>query len=40
MGTKDALRATLLDLSTLHVVSGFEQPLVEYFRNRATALWD
>ena len=27
---KEALRATLRDLSTLHGVSGFEQPLVGY----------
>ena len=27
---KDALKATLRDLSALHGVSGFEQPLVEY----------
>jgi len=37
---KDALKATLRDLSALHGVSGFEQPLVEYFRKRATGLVD
>src|SRR5262245_66333746 len=37
---KDALKATLRDLSTLHGMSGFEQPLVEYFRKRVTGLVD
>jgi putative aminopeptidase len=37
---KEALKATLRDLSTLHGVSGFEQPLVEYFRKRVTGLVD
>jgi putative aminopeptidase len=37
---KDALKATLRDLSTLHGVSGFEQQLVEYFRKRVTGLVD
>jgi len=37
---KNALKATLRDLSMLHGVSGFEQPLVEYFRKRVAGLVD
>ncbi len=37
---KDALKATLRDLSTLHGISGHEQPLVEYFRKRVGSLAD
>src|SRR5262249_14786452 len=37
---KDALKATLRDLSTLHGVSGVEQPLVGYVRKRVTGLVD
>lgn len=37
---KDALRETLRDLVTLHDVSGFEQPLVQYFRQRVERLAD
>jgi putative aminopeptidase FrvX len=37
---KDALRETLRDLVTLHGVSGFEQPLVQYFRQRVERLAD
>jgi putative aminopeptidase FrvX len=39
-GTKEALRATLSDLVALHGVSGFEQPLVAYFRERVAGLAD
>jgi hypothetical protein len=38
--TKDGLRAILRDLVALHGVSGFEQPLVAYFEQRATGLAD
>jgi len=34
---EDALRETLRDHVTLHGVSGFEQPLVQYFRQRVEA---
>src|SRR6266516_1232317 len=37
---KDALRETLRDLVALHGVSGFEQSLVQYFRQRVTGLAD
>jgi len=36
--TKDGLRATLRELLGLHGVSGFEQPLVNYFRRRVADL--
>jgi Cellulase M and related proteins len=35
---KDALRETLRDLVALHGVSGFEQSLVQYFRQRVNGL--
>lgn len=37
---KSALKATLRDLGALHGVSGFEQPLVAYFRQRVEGLVD
>src|SRR5882672_5765465 len=37
---KDALRETLRDLVALHGVSGFEQSLVQYFRQRVQGLAD
>ena len=37
---KDALRETLRDLVALHGVSGFEQSLVQYFRQRVNGLAD
>ena len=37
---KDALRETLRDLVALHGVSGFEQSLVQYFRERVKGLAD
>src|SRR5262245_31972521 len=38
--TKDGLRTTLRELVALHGVSGFEQPLVAFFRKRVTGLAD
>src|SRR3989442_13303317 len=37
---KEALRETLRDLVALHGVSGFEQSLVQYFRQRVERLAD
>ena len=37
---KDALRETLRDLVALHGVSGFEQSLVQYFRQRVNGMAD
>ena len=36
--TKEGLRATLADLTTLHGAPGFEQPLVKYFQRRVAGL--
>src|SRR5262249_17181036 len=37
---KEGLRASLRELLALHGVSGFEQPLVAYFRRRAAEVAD